>query len=86
MSDADLYSEEQSPEPETPKTPEEPGEDNSTVIPKTALPSGAKVGDEITFRVTKDYGDEMGIEPVSETETPSEDNREIESMDVEPTT
>lgn len=37
----------------------------STVIPKTSVPDGTKVGDTITFRVTEDYGDEFGLEPVS---------------------
>lgn len=41
------------------------GSEQSTVIPKTSLPGGTKIGDVISFRVTEDYGDEFGLEPTA---------------------
>ena len=76
-------------EPEAPEGGEgEGGEDASeTLIAKSALPTGVKEGDVISVRVTKDYGDECGLEVVSKgmnkaTEQESADD-EIEALDKE---
>lgn len=41
------------------------------LISKDKLPSGTKEGDTYTFKVSKDFGDEVSLEYVKEEEAPS---------------
>lgn len=53
------------------------------LIGKNKLPSGTKEGDECTFRITKDYGDEFSLEYVKETESePTEEPMSTEGQEL----
>lgn len=93
-----LYAEpapkEEKPEAEAPETESEDmmeGEDEEqgaeTLISKSALPKGCKEGDTIQCKVTKDYGDECGLQVVGkggkpEVKEPSADE-EIDALNEE---
>lgn len=92
MGGSSLYEDENAPAAPPNKDQESTAEDQgesgeeSTVIPKTAVPTGTKVGDTITFRVTEDYGDEFGLAPVSGNKSSdnsmmANSNSEIAAMD-----
>lgn len=67
-------------EPQSTAAPEESVDEENAgadeiLVAKTKLPDGTKEGDTCTFKVTKDFGDEMSLTPVSdykESETESE--------------
>lgn len=74
------------PEVEPPKSVDEENYDNAELlIPKGTL----KEGDTVTFRVAKDFGDEVSLERVTEPTSPTNDNlnetaaTEISALDTE---
>lgn len=59
------------------------------LVAKNKLPAGTKEGDTVSFRVSRDYGDELSLEPVSspkeaEPQEPmSVERGELEALDTE---
>lgn len=81
----DSYAKDKAPDDQAPESGED---DSQTLISKDILPKGCKEGDSYTFKVVSDFGDEVGVKLVednekTETETPSTDEAEIDSMDKE---
>lgn len=74
----------ETPAPAAKQPPPSVDEENSTraeiLISKDELPEGCKVGDTYTFRVQKDYGDEVSL--ALESESPEETSTE-EPMSME---
>lgn len=67
---------------------DEDGESASEIlVDKNKLPKGAKEGDTCTFRIRKDFGDEVSLEPVAESEPAAEpmttERDEIAALDTE---
>lgn len=69
------------------ETPESIDEEESEVaaktalVPKKSLNCSCKVGDTVSMRVVADYGDEVELEPVSGSETESDETTEMSAED-----